>query len=315
MGNDFDELQHKIEIITDKLEEIKGLFAGVSQNSLNVEDWQLASAQFGRISASIDHECGHINSLLGLGGAQSRILTYFLSRIGQIVSKEELRGVAVIYEWARRVRELRVEHGWNIITQSQRSDLNPGEYVLVSGTPDERIASDWKLAKTIKGKSGGGKAKGLAYLQELSPRSADKDQLYYVMGIKTYARRLRELSEEGWFIYSNVDDPNLAPGSYRLGSLEQRTPRARQAIKLRHQILDRDGYKCADDGKTPDNDGVTLQIHHLKFVSQGGDNSPDNLITLCADCHAGRHAIARSAAKDELLDPGWADPIVNAEEG
>lgn len=42
-----------------------------------------------------------------------------------------MRTAAGISEWARRIRELRNEEGWNIQTHNDRSDLKPGEYVLV----------------------------------------------------------------------------------------------------------------------------------------------------------------------------------------
>lgn len=68
-------------------------------------------------------------------------------------------------------------------------------------------------------------------------------------------------------------------------------------------MLDRDGFKCVDCGRSPDKDGVTLQVHHKKMVKDGGTNDFDNLVTLCADDHAGRHAVAGGRTRDELLDP------------
>lgn len=49
---------------------------------------------------------------------------------------------------------------------------------------------------------------------------------------------------------------------------------------LREHILKRDGYRCSVCGMISD-----LEIHHKKYVSKGGDNNPDNLITLCEICH------------------------------
>lgn len=80
-------------------------------------------------------------------------------------------------------------------------------------------------------------------------------------------------------------------------------PRTRRAIKLRWRVLDRDGFKCVDCGRSPDNDGVTLQVHHKMMVKDGGTNDFDNLVTLCVDDHAGRHAVASGNTKDELLAP------------
>ncbi len=34
-----------------------------------------------------------------------------------------------------------------------------------------------------------------------------------------------------------------------------------------------------------------LQVHHVKFRSHPGDDSEENLITLCAECHQKVHAM------------------------
>ncbi|MDF7807890.1 HNH endonuclease [Pontiellaceae bacterium B12219] len=70
----------------------------------------------------------------GRGGAKARILDFFKANIGVPVSGEELRYVAKgATEWARRVRELRTEDGWQICTHWQgRPDLASGVYVLES---------------------------------------------------------------------------------------------------------------------------------------------------------------------------------------
>ena len=35
--------------------------------------------------------------------------------------------------------------------------------------------------------------------------------------------------------------------------------------------------------------GRNLEVHHKEFRSQGGDDSEQNLITLCAGCHSLAH--------------------------
>lgn len=49
----------------------------------------------------------------------------------------------------------------------------------------------------------------------------------------------------------------------------------------RKAIYRRDGYQCALCGSTR-----YLQLHHYVPRGKGGKNSPQNLITLCSDCHA-----------------------------
>lgn len=54
--------------------------------------------------------------------------------------------------------------------------------------------------------------------------------------------------------------------------------------EVRRAVYRRDHYACAlcDDNRH-------LQIHHAVHRSQGGSNSPHNLITLCHRCHALAH--------------------------
>jgi len=243
-----------------------------------------------------------LSAVLGLNSAQERILAYMRLRLGEVVDKDELSGVAAIHEWPRRVRELRVEHGWPIASNETREDLRPGEYVLEQDEPNAELASDWRVANEVRRLPGGAKHRLVEYLRRVFPRSADKERLAYVAKIQEWPRRMRELAEEGWQVVSNVDDPTLAPGEYRLKSPDQLPPLAREAIKLRYTILERDQFTCTDCGRSPRRgDRVALQIHHVRFVSQAGGNEPENLVTLCGDCHAGRHA--QQPTSDELLPP------------
>ena len=53
---------------------------------------------------------------------------------------------------------------------------------------------------------------------------------------------------------------------------------------LRNQVLRRDGWRCQLCGARSN-----LEVHHQEFRSHSGDDSEENLITLCAACHAGVH--------------------------
>ena len=54
----------------------------------------------------------------------------------------------------------------------------------------------------------------------------------------------------------------------------------------RKAVYRRDGYRCALCDSTK-----YIQIHHAMSRSIGGSNKPENLITLCADCHALAHGM------------------------
>lgn len=64
-------------------------------------------------------------------GSKQRILNFFLDNIGRVVESREIQaasGGAV--EWARRVRELRNEEGYQILSHRDRADLKPNQYLL-----------------------------------------------------------------------------------------------------------------------------------------------------------------------------------------
>ena len=64
-------------------------------------------------------------------GSKELILNYFLTNIGKVLESKEIQtasGGAV--EWARRVRELRNEEGYQILSNKDRADLKPGQYLL-----------------------------------------------------------------------------------------------------------------------------------------------------------------------------------------
>ena len=58
---------------------------------------------------------------------------------------------------------------------------------------------------------------------------------------------------------------------------------------VRQYVLFRDGYTCQCCGAhSTAKKSVKLHVHHLESRKTGG-NAPDNLITLCEDCHKGYH--------------------------
>ena len=144
------------------------------------------------------------------GGARERIRVFFENNVGKIVTTHQIREVAGISEYARRIRELRNEAGMQILSYKDRADLKPGEYVLVN------------------------------------------------------KKRL----------------PAIARG---------------MSPQLRSEILERNGFSCQQCGATahdpdPFNPDRKLRLHidHIVPISQGGDDSRENLRVLCSACNEGR---------------------------
>jgi hypothetical protein len=64
-------------------------------------------------------------------GSKELILNYLLANIGKVLESKQIQkasGGAV--EWARRVRELRNEEGYQILSHKDQADLKPGQYLL-----------------------------------------------------------------------------------------------------------------------------------------------------------------------------------------
>jgi 5-methylcytosine-specific restriction endonuclease McrA len=65
-------------------------------------------------------------------GSKERLRRFLVAHVGQVVTSIQLRDAAGsgVSEWARRVRELREDEGWPILTNHDSVDLKPGEYLL-----------------------------------------------------------------------------------------------------------------------------------------------------------------------------------------
>lgn len=75
-------------------------------------------------------------------GSRAKLRNYFLEHIGEVLESDTLRDVAGVSEWGRRVRELRNEEGYQILTHNDRSDLKPGQYLLETAKPQPAFARE-----------------------------------------------------------------------------------------------------------------------------------------------------------------------------
>ena len=73
-----------------------------------------------------------------------------------------------------------------------------------------------------------------------------------------------------------------------MNQLRQRMPRLKLPSAdyevLRNQVLERDGWRCQFCGTLNQ-----LEVHHIKSRRSLGDDTLQNLITLCAKCHGTFH--------------------------
>lgn len=247
--------------------------------------------------------------------ARERILCYFRKYPFIIIGGDELLVVSGIQEYARRVRELRVQFGWAIIngvTANQAlkagewnlpdvdvTSMGPDDYILIKTEIDRDAAYRWNLANEIRRMDASTKDKLLEFLRRNVGIEITNNELRYVAGNSTeWARRVRELrTEEGWpVVTKNTGRPDMAVGTYLLEQ-DRQGPQHDRGIPdpVRAKVLMRDGHKCCkcgwDHSQWSRSDPRFLELHHVKQHAHGGENSEANLITLCNICHDEVHAL------------------------
>jgi hypothetical protein len=62
--------------------------------------------------------------------ARDKIRSFFEANVGVVLTTQQIREVANISEYARRIRELRDQEGLQIKSHIDRGDLKPNEYIL-----------------------------------------------------------------------------------------------------------------------------------------------------------------------------------------
>lgn len=244
--------------------------------------------------------------------ARPRILAYMRRYPGVKISGDELYVVAGISEWARRVRELRVQEGWRIVSGLTLRDMQeqgeaPGfedvalttdDYLLVYPEQDRDAAHRWHLANSIRREKTAVKDRILKYLlANIGIPVTGEELMYVAKNASEWARRTRELRDEnGWSVTTKSSGrPDLPVGVYVLESARQAPEHDRRIPELvRRAVLVRDHHACRnctwDRAKWTPDDPRHLELHHLKHHKKGGDNTEDNLVTLCNVCHDGVHA-------------------------
>jgi len=267
--------------------------------------------------------------------AIDRIEFYLRKYPFTLIDGDELLVVSGIGEWARRVRELRVESGWWIysgmtigaiaeeepeqidelrkMTGIDPLEVKPDQYILVREDRDREAADRWHQLNRIRKGSNSVKDKILDYFRANVGKVVTGEELSYLAKDRTeWARRTRELrTEEGWPVHTKMQGrPDLPVGAYVLEADAQSPPHDRH-IKddVRVEVLQRDGTKCTfcgwDHSQLKQGDPRHfIEIHHIHQHADGGSNEVENLITLCNVHH---DAVHRGELK--WTTAGWAKSI------
>jgi len=236
--------------------------------------------------------------------ARDRIKAYLLANVGIVVSGEELAVVSGVSEYARRVRELRVEHGLRVFTGTAPDEdsglqLRPDDYILVSPAPDTDAARRWAIANRIRRSRAGSKERILEFFRENVGRVVTTEDLAYVArGATEFGRRVRELrTEEGYAIATRFTGrPDLGMGEYVLLSLDRvAEPHDRHVpMDVQRVVYQRDENKCRVCGWSMSDWSVSdpriLELHHVRSHAKRGQNIAKNLIVICSKCHDSVHS-------------------------
>ena len=215
----------------------------------------------------------------------------------------------MIQEYARRVRELKVQFGWSIVsglTAKQMAEENefplsnidvttmgPSDYILLSIVQDRDAAHRWHLANEIRRENISVRDKILKFLRINVGQKVTGEELKYLAKDRSeWARRVRELrTEYGWpVVTQNTGRPDLEVGVYLLEA-DRQSPEHDRHIPdpVKREVLRRDDYKCTVCKWSHDewnrSDPRHLELHHKKHHAKGGDNTETNLITVCTVCH------------------------------
>lgn len=263
-----------------------------------------------------------------VNSARDRILAYLMRYSKILIHGDELMVVAGISEYARRIRELRVQFGWQILSgavlkdMAQEGDiklddiqitlfssLKTDTYALMSVEEDRDAAHRWNLANEIRKKKVSMKEKIIEYFRKNVGKVVTGEEIAYLAnGNSEWARRCRELrTEEGWPIATKSSGrPDLPVGAYILEEDKQAEPHDRRIPdKVRIDVLDRDNHCCkmckwSYSDVRPHDRRHLLELHHIKHHAKGGENSAENLITLCNVCHDDVHR--RDPSAEELFN-------------
>ncbi len=244
--------------------------------------------------------------------ARERIRLYLQENVGVIISARELEVVSGISEYGRRIRELRIQDGYKILTDCSNDPeagirLRPSEYLLLETKPDVSAARRWHIANRIRReREGGSKGRLLRYFLENVGELVTTEELAYVAKAKEFGRRIRELrTEEGYAIATRFTGrPDLKMGEYILESDERiAEPHDRRIpFEVQKLVYERAHSTCQlckwGRQKWSRKDPRILELHHIAEHADGGPNVPENLVVLCSRCHDDVHAGRRKLPPD-----------------
>ena len=182
---------------------------------------------------------------------------------------------------------LGIDSGYNNIgfsAVSEKKELIVGELKLLQGTKERLLDKSMyrkarrsrlryrkpKWNNRIKSKPKGWLAPSLQH--KLDSHIRFIDSLYKILPITSI------IVEVANFDIQKMKDDLISGKEYQQGDMMG-------FWNTREYVLHRDNHKCQNPNCKNKSKEQILEIHHIKFKSCGGSDSPNNLITLCSHCH------------------------------
>lgn len=192
----------------------------------------------------------------------------------------------------------------------QLRSISSHHFCVVNPFYDEAFNSAWSRAKPQH-------CHPIGYLRFPAEKwtfSEREDALYAISELNRYTPRENEFQCElqtynsepypSGLIFPSEDclrvlSDLLNPITSKPGTLSQtsnsrgkgfaRAERRKVTPRVRRQVFERDGFKCVDCGRSPQNDSsCILHVDHRLAIANGGTSVMDNLQTLCDWCNLGK---------------------------
>ncbi len=233
--------------------------------------------------------------------AIDRMRVYLERHVGIVIDGAELNVVSGIFEYARRIRQLRVEQGYRIATGTSPDrfsgiDLKPDQYMLPTGVVDTDMARRWHIANRIRKSAVSVSDRLLAFLKENVNRVVTTEELAYVAkNRQAFGKKTRELrSEKGYWIATRFSGrPDLSIGEYILQSATRIAEAHDRNVtdSVQREIYARDENRCRNPACryqwTPADPRI-LELHFIVAHTRRVTTN-ENLLVLCDKCHDDVH--------------------------